>query len=117
PHGSRNKWRDCRGLKVECALSESRDAREDLISGLGPGERLEIRMMCVDEVANSRFALHDAAVATTTQLFIGELGKPALDEIQPRAIGRREMHMKARPLGQPIADQRGLVRAVVVHDE
>ena len=46
-----------------------------------------------------------------------EGGKPALDEIEPRGVRRREVRMKARVPGEPSADQRGLVRPVVVHDD
>src|SRR4030095_538179 len=41
----------------------------------------------------------------------------ALDEIEPRAAGRREMHVVARPLSQPAADGGGLVRGVVVENK
>ena len=53
----------------------------------------------------------------TANLLIGELGKPPLHQIQPRAVGRGEVRMKAGPLGKPVPDKRGLVRAVVVHDD
>lgn len=40
-----------------------------------------------------------------------------LDLIEPGRTGGREMDMPARPFGEPVADQWGLVRGVVVHDE
>ena len=40
--------------------------------------------------------------------------EPALDLIQPRGIGRREVQVQARPLGNPGAHHRVLVRGVVV---
>src|SRR6266581_3498267 len=39
-----------RGLEVECALRESRDARENLVGGLRPHERLGMLLMRVDEL-------------------------------------------------------------------
>src|SRR5215470_17838518 len=70
-----------------------------------------------DELANGRFQLGDAAVDTTAQLFVGELGKPTLHEVEPRAVGRGEVGMKARPLREPVSDEWRLVRAVVIHDQ
>jgi hypothetical protein len=43
--------------------------------------------------------------------------EPDLHLIEPRAVGRREMHVVARPLGQPRADLGMLVGGVVVHDQ
>ena len=45
----------------------------------------------------------------------GPLGEQPLDQVQPRRARRREVHVEAGPLGQPVADQRRLVRPVVVH--
>jgi len=49
-----------------------------------------------DELANGRLHLSDAAVDSSTELFVGELGEPALDEVEPRPVGRREVDVKAR---------------------
>ena len=54
PSGSRNKLR---GLGAHGALCEASDARQDVIGGFGPDERLGIRVMRVDEVANGCFQL------------------------------------------------------------
>ena len=54
----------------------------------------------------------DAAVHTAAQLFVGELGEPAFHEVQPRPIGRREVHVKPRPLREPISNHGRLVRSV-----
>src|SRR4029450_701547 len=104
PRGSRNNWR---GLKVERALGKPRDAFENLIGGLDPDERFRVRMMRVNEFTNRRLQLCDAAVNPSPKLFVGQLGKPAFDQIQPRSVSRREMDMKARPLGEPVSDQGG----------
>ena len=63
--------------------------------------------------SSSRVLRCDAA----PDLFLGEEREPALDEIEPRRAGRREVQMEARALGQPAPDHRRLVRAVVVEDE
>ena len=46
----------------------------------------------------------------------GEECEEALDLIDPRGAGRREVDVPARPLGKPVADQLGFMRAVVIHD-
>ena len=117
PRGSRNKWRGRCGVKIQSALSKPRDARENLIGGLGPHERFRTGVMRIDEVANRRFELGDAAMHAATQLFGGEFGEPALYQVEPRPVGRCEMDVKARPFGEPVADQRRLVRPVIVHDQ
>src|SRR5947208_3447707 len=46
-----------------------------------------------------------------------QLGEPALNEIQPGAIGRREMEREARVAHEPALDRRRLVgRGVVEHN-
>ena len=77
-----------RGLKVERPLSEARDAGEDLIGALGPDKRSGLRMVRRNEFANGRLQLRDAAVHASTELFVREFGEPALDEVEPRPVGR-----------------------------
>ena len=48
---------------------------------------------------------------------MGDQGKPALDQIEPRAVGWREVHVEPRTLGQPVLDQGRLVGGEVVHDQ
>ena len=43
--------------------------------------------------------------------------EPALDLVQPRAVGRREVQMEARPPCEPGLHPRVLVRAAVVADQ
>ena len=47
--------------------------------------------------------------------FHRESGKPALHEIQPGSVRGRVV--EARTLGEPVADQRRFVSAVIVHDD
>jgi len=100
-----------KSLRVGCdsPLSKPRDAREDLVRGLRPDERLGFPIVDVEEVANGSLELRDAAMRSASNLFHGEFGDPAFDEIQPRAVGRREMDMKARTFGQPGVNQRGFM--------
>ena len=71
----------------------------------------------LDEVANGVFQLQRAAVDAAPDLFFGQLGEPALDQIQPGSRSGSEVQVEARTLGQPAADQLGFVRAVVIQDE
>jgi len=64
PRGSRNKL--C-GLGGHRALSEARNACEDLIGGFGPDERFGIGVMRVDEFLNRRFQLGHTAVRAATR--------------------------------------------------
>jgi hypothetical protein len=45
-------------------------------------------------------------------LFVSS-AQPALDEVQPRVVGRREVHA----LRRPVANQRRLVSPVVLHEQ
>ena len=74
-------------------------------------------MMRRNEFSNGRLQLRHTAMNTSTQLFVGELGEPALHEVQPRPIRRREVDVKARALREPMSNHRGLMRPVVVHDQ
>jgi hypothetical protein len=62
------KWR---GVKVECPLGKASDPLENLIGGLGPDERLRIRMMRINALANGGLQLGDTAVyARRSCLFV-----------------------------------------------
>jgi len=51
-------------------------------------------MMRSNEFPNRGLQLGDTAVDAASQLLVRELGEPALDEVQPRAVGRREVDVK-----------------------
>ena len=63
------------------------------------------------------FQLRHAAKGAATDLLHRQVGEPAFDETQPRAIRRREVDVEARAFGEPVSDQRRFVGAVVVHDD
>ena len=87
--GSRNKLH---GLCVQRALFKASDARQDLVGGFGPHERLRILVVGgVDELPDRRLEFADAAVRATTELFVRQFGEPAFDEGEPRAIRRRKV--------------------------
>jgi hypothetical protein len=59
----------------------------------------------------------DVAMDAAAYLLIGEQGEEARDLIVPGRAGGRQVDASARSLGQPVADQQGLVDGVVVHDQ
>jgi Enoyl-CoA hydratase/isomerase len=93
------------------------DGSEDIVGGFGPLEWLGIGIVMTDEVHNVGAQSLDAAIDAAPDLFVGDEREEALDLIEPGRAGRREMDMPARSFGEPVADQRGLVRGVIVHDE
>lgn len=57
------------------------------------------------------------AVHPASQLFLRQQGEPALHPVEPGSAGRRDVHMEARSLEQPSADESGFVRPIVVEDQ
>src|SRR3989442_8322245 len=53
----------------------------------------------------------------TPDLLRRQFREPALHEVQPRAIGGCEVHVKPGTLGEPRPDERCFVRSVIVQDE
>ena len=58
-----------------------------------------------------------AAVRASLELALFQERKPALDQVEPRTIGRREVDVEARTFGQPVPDRGRLVRGQIVHDQ
>ena len=103
----------CRGI----VSAEAFDGSEDVIGGLGPFEGLGVGVVMTDEVHDVGAQSLDAAIDAAPDLLVGDEREEALDLIEPGRTGGREMDMPARPFGEPVADQWGFVRGVVVHDE
>ena len=64
-------------------------------------------------------ALHellDAGERAATDSFVSDQSEEALHLIQPRAVGRDEVHVPTRACRQPRLDLRMAVRGVVVDD-
>ena len=69
------------------------------------------------ELAEGRRQGLHAAMQTAPELRGLERGEPALDEVQPRRVRRRDVDMEAGPFGEPPTDERRRVGPVVVHDD
>ncbi len=48
---------------------------------------------------------------------LGNFREEAFDLVEPGSTGGCEMHLEARPLGEPTFDTRGFVGRVVVHHQ
>lgn len=98
-------------------LRKARDAGQDLIRGSGPDEGFWIFVVNFDVFANGGFEFFHTTEDPTTNPLVGDFGKPALHEVDPRPIGRGEVGVKAVALGKPVPDHRRFVRSIVVHDD
>lgn len=98
-------------------MTEFRDAGQDLIGGLGPHERPWIAVAGLQVLLDRTLERGRAAMHSPAELLLGEVREPALDLVDPRGTGRREVQVEARVSQHPTMDHLGLVRAVVVHDQ
>ncbi len=97
-------------------MTKSSDTGQDLVGGFRPHERLGRCVGVVDVTEDRSLERAGAPVRSASDLFVGELGEPSFDEIEPGTTGRREVEMKPRLAGQPAVNHRRLVRAVVIED-
>ena len=84
-----------------------------------PDERLGIFVPALGPGADRVLELIDRGERALLQATVGELGEPALVEIEPRRAGWRDVQVPPRALGmsEPLRHRFGLVRREVVeHD-
>ena len=89
---------------------------EDRICGGSPLERLAVRVVRRDEVVSALHELFDASEASAPNCLVSYQREEALDLVEPRAVGRDEVHVPARPSCQPSLDLRLVVGGVFVGD-
>ena len=99
------------------SLTKSGDAGQDLIGGFGPNERLGGFVIDAQIVANRLFQFASTAVNAASDLLVCQQSEKTLDHVDPRGSRGREVQVVARSFRQPAADQRRLVRTVVVQDQ
>src|SRR6201981_1489056 len=104
-------------MSFDCSMSKASDAGEYMVGGFGPLKRARLLIVSFEELRDRTFQFAEAATRAAAKLPVGEACKPTLDQIQPGAVGRGEVRVKAGPLGKPVPDRRSLVGAVVVHDD
>ena len=66
---------------------------KDRICGGGPFERLAVRVVRRDEVIDALHELFDAGERAAADGFVGDQREEALDLVEPRAVGRDEVHV------------------------
>src|SRR5271166_1698200 len=71
----------------------------------------------VEVLVDGSFELWNGGEDAASDAFLGDQAEEALDLIEPRGRGGREVQVKARVLGQPCLNVGMLVRSVVVEDE
>ena len=90
---------------------------KDLVGGFGPYEGIRVMIVDLQVVPDRGFEFAGAAEGAAANSLVGQRPEPALDQINPGGAGGSEVHLEARPLGQPVADKRGLVGSVIVHNQ
>ncbi len=70
-----------------------------------------------DEAIRDLSLARDAGEAVAPDALVGDVAKEALNHVQPRCAGGREVDDKARVSGQPLLHFGMVVRGVVVHDQ
>jgi hypothetical protein len=96
------------------ASIETGDAGEYLVCSSRPDEWLGIFVVNVDVFPESRLPFSHAAKYAAADAFVGDFGEPALDQVEPGAVGECEVQVKARPFCKPFPDDVGLVCAIGV---
>jgi hypothetical protein len=71
----------------------------------------------VDVLADGGLQLFHASEHATSNSLIGDRGEPAFHQVDPGAVGGGKVNMKSWTLGEPFADDRGFVGAVVIDDK
>src|SRR6185436_6988397 len=82
-----------------------------------PYERFRIVIMDREVMTDGFFEFDRTAVRCALDLALAEQAEPTLNQIEPGTRGRGEVQMKTRMACKPSLHRRGLVRAVVIHDQ
>jgi len=89
---------------------------EDRVGGGGPLEGLEVRVVRGYEVIDALHELSDAGEGAAADGLVGDPREESFNLVEPRAVGRDEVHVPAWPSRQPRLDLRMVVGGVVVDD-
>ena len=93
------------------------DLAEDGLDGGAPHEWLRVGVVVGQVVFDGRDQFLHAAKDAAAKALLRQLAEPALDEVEPRGTGGREVQLEARVGGQPLANRFMLVGSVVVQDD
>src|SRR5688572_8015093 len=98
-------------------MTKSSDAGQDLVRRLRPHKWFGCRIAERDVGENGRLEGARAPVGPAFDLFGGQEGEPAFDEIKPGTTGRSEVEMEAGPASQPAVNHGRLVGAIVIENQ
>src|SRR6185437_4380587 len=90
---------------------------QDLVGGLGPGERPGVVVPGGDPVPDVVLQGLDGGVHAAADQLVCQQAEPSFDLVHPGRAGRGEVNMEARVPGQPGPDLGGVVGGVVVADQ
>src|SRR4051794_11006110 len=93
------------------------DSGDDFVWVCGPGEGFRIVVSLRDEAVDGGLEFNNASKDTTLQSLLGKFGEEALNSVEPRARGRREVEGETRVPVEPLAYLRMLMGGVVVEDD
>jgi hypothetical protein len=65
-----------------------------LVGGFGQDEGFRVLLVMIDKVANGGSPAGACCVNSAPNLFFGQLGELALDQIQPRSRGGSEVQLE-----------------------
>ena len=99
------------------SLTASGEFGDDGVDGSGPNKGPRVLIPCAQELLNRSDEIGHAEKGIAANLFIGQLGEPPLDEVQPTATGRHKMRDKTRVSFKPGLDLDGVMGSVVVHHQ
>ncbi len=97
--------------------TKSSHTGQDLVDRLRPHEGLGSGIAEGNVGKDRGFERRRAPMRPALDLFVGEQGEPAFDEIEPGTTGRREVEMEPALAGQPAVNHRRLVGAVVIENQ
>ena len=77
------------------------DLFEDVRRLGGPDERLGIEVVDLDVALDCRDQIPNAREGASANSLVGEISEEALDHVEPRRSGRREVHVEPRVPSEP----------------
>ena len=104
-------------MDLESAEAEAVDGGKDVVGGFGPAKGLWLGVVGVDVGVDVGFEGLGRSMDAAADLLLGEQREEALDLVDPGGRGRGEVDVPAGALGEPVADEPGLVAAGIVDDE
>ena len=93
------------------------DSGNDFVWVCGPREGFWVIVGLVEEAVDGGLKFADRSEDTAFETASGELGEEALDGIEPRGRGGREMEGETRMAIEPFADLRVLMGGIVIEDD